>query len=987
MPFNGDTIKDRSLGGSESAAYYLGRELSARGHRVVMFTTTKEEGLFDGVQYCNAGTISERAPLGDAFCHYAEHTPHDVLIIQRHPMGFHRDYASKLNILQLHDIAQYRTAHLIAGGLLRTNIITTVSEFHKQQVAEVHSINPRAIHVVPNGVDPALYECKAVPRAADDNGFDMLYQSRPERGLEHLVRPGGIMERLADLPVRLSICSYDNKPPALAGYYAQLKAWADRLPNIMWLEPLKKADLARLQRSCDLLCYPTEFEEVSCITAMEAMFAGLPMLTSAHGALPETCANTGTLLLPLKDGRADEDAFVTKIRYLLEDRDNPDRDRVSLLGALAEKQRNASHRYTWVKACDVLERTCDEFFRRQARNTSAMLRHYIEHSDIIAAEDLLNERAEESLDAIGKVALDEITDMYDYSRKGDEEYIEHYVAMEGEALDDFGGRDAIVDNALEVVRAETRYKGVRAFVGEAQAKGAKRVLDFGCSFGSMAICLAQDFPSMEFVAVDIVQTWIDCGVAAVEKHNIANLRFERRTIDELGPLAKFDVIIAAEVLEHVRDVRGTIEKLRGSLQPEGMLITTTPYGPWELQGNRETLKRWRAHLHHFERTDLRELFGGHDPKILCAPHAQRSDTNLALGSWVVGVTLKQGKPIGEIDYKRKHRTQAPRQTVSLCIIAKDAESTIRKAVTSVADHVDEIVIGIDPATKDRTREVLANLQEQYPFKAWDVFTGIRALEEGFDAARNLTVERANGQWIMWMDADEEVPISSNIARLLRESSPDAWAMKQVHYSTMPPQVLTTDVPARLFRKDRGIRFYGVVHEHPEQTLGKAVEHTNVCDDVMFAHYGYIDERTRRKRYNRNLPLLVRDLKKHPNRLLNKFLYLRDIAQGLGFEFEQGIQPPDAERRALKGCELFEELVETAPAVRMIVDSMQFYSICNEILGRGFDVTIDMSSSKPGVPELSSKQNIRARFHSREVYLAVLNRLVKETTKHYDSRYA
>ena len=50
IPFNGDTIKTQSLGGSETAGYYMGLELAKRGHRVTMFTNG-EEGMFDGVDY------------------------------------------------------------------------------------------------------------------------------------------------------------------------------------------------------------------------------------------------------------------------------------------------------------------------------------------------------------------------------------------------------------------------------------------------------------------------------------------------------------------------------------------------------------------------------------------------------------------------------------------------------------------------------------------------------------------------------------------------------------------------------------------------------------------------------------------------------------------------------------------------------------------------------------------------------------------------
>ena len=48
---------------------------------------------------------------------------------------------------------------------------------------------------------------------------------------------------------------------------------------------------------------PDRVPEVSCITAMEAMHAGLPFISSSHAAPSETCKESGSILLPLKDGR------------------------------------------------------------------------------------------------------------------------------------------------------------------------------------------------------------------------------------------------------------------------------------------------------------------------------------------------------------------------------------------------------------------------------------------------------------------------------------------------------------------------------------------------------------------------------------------------------------------------------------------------------------------------------------------------------------
>jgi hypothetical protein len=47
-------------------------------------------------------------------------------------------------------------------------------------------------------------------------------------------------------------------------------------------------------------------------------------------------------------------------------------------------------------------------------------------------------------------------------------------------------------------------------------------------------------------------------------------------------------------------------------------------------------------------------------------------------------------------------------------------------------------------------------------------------------------------------------------------------------------------------------------------------------DVEIAHTGYYVESRRRTKFSRNLPLLMADRAKYPERVLGKFLYMRDL---------------------------------------------------------------------------------------------------------------
>lgn len=964
LPFNGETLQTQSLGGSESAAYYLARELAARRHRVTVFTSHAQGGQWDGVTYVPAGAITQATPLGQQFEFYARNTPHDVLVMQRHPQAFAAPFASKVNLWQTHDYALHRLSPSVTGMMWNIDAVLAVSEWHRRQVCDVYALPQDAVRVVPNGVDAALYAGavdESVPLPPTQKLL-LLYQSRPERGLEHLLRPGGIMDRLRDV-AHLVICGYDNTTAEMAPYYAQLAAWAAGLPNVTHVGALTKAQLAGVQRRCDLLVYPTEFEETSCITAMEAMHAGLPLLTSAAAALPETCAGSGTLLLPLKDGVADEAAFVAEIERLAADED--------ALAALRAAQLEAATTRTWSAACDAFEAVVDDCFAR--KSPTAVARHLMKVSDV-ATFDHLDLPANAICDRLRQ----EREQLFGFLAD-DESYAVHYQKHCGTYYD---------EHPKEVLRRipedTTRYKGVVMHLARVRERLGRplRVLDYGCAHGHYTLGLARAFPDCEFTGIDISRRAVEEATAWAAEAGVPNATFGRLR-DGWHAQATYDVVLLAEVLEHVRDYRALLEQARTALDPDGALITTTPYGPWEWTGH-EPYKQAREHWQQFERQDLVEIFADMRPEIACAP-AGHTASGTALGSWVC-LAWPGEHAFGRVDVARKLAQTRPEQTVSACLIVKDGANTLRKALDSLVPWVHEVVIGIDQATTDATLDVITAFERANPWLPVRTYQGPRAIDSGFDVARNLGTEQACGDWILWMDADEELVGGDQLTKLLRTNMHQAYACPQIHFSVQPPQVLTTDFPSRLFRHNGAVRFYGRVHEHPETTPGEAIPTATPRHELQFAHNGYITEEKRRERYFRNLPLLMRDIDEHPDRLLNKFLLIRDLAQGIGFELQQsGGRPlPDHPARAQRVIDLWRELLgNEKPVSRMLLDAMQYYTMAAEVLGGAFDVNVSLATAK--APH-QTNLNVQGKFLRPDDLSQLLTRLSKEATANYDSRY-
>lgn len=84
--------------------------------------------------------------------------------------------------------------------------------------------------------------------------------------------------------------------------------------------------------------------------------------------------------------------------------------------------------------------------------------------------------------------------------------------------------------------------------------------------------------------------------------------------------------------------------------------------------------------------------------------------------------------------------------ISAVILTKNEEKNIRKCITTVR-WSDEIIV-IDDYSKDNTPEIAKSLNAKVYF---------RNLNGDFAGQRNFGLEKAKGEWVLFVDADERVP--------------------------------------------------------------------------------------------------------------------------------------------------------------------------------------------------------------------------------------
>jgi glycosyltransferase involved in cell wall biosynthesis/Tfp pilus assembly protein PilF len=244
----------------------------------------------------------------------------------------------------------------------------------------------------------------------------------------------------------------------------------------------------------------------------------------------------------------------------------------------------------------------------------------------------------------------------------------------------------------------------------------------------------------------------------------------------------------------------------------------------------------------------------------------------------------------------------PRLTV--CLITKNEERFLGRCLESIRELAGQIVV-VDTGSTDWTRDIAARFgAEVYSFE-WS---------DDFSAARNAALERATGDWVLFLDADEELlpDQREKLLKLLEDDSAIAFRLPMIDQGREEEGV--SHVP-RLFRNAPGVFFLGRVHEQvfssvEVRRLEWGLE--NKFGDATLLHHGYTKEMVKsRDKIARNLRLLQKALEElpgEPHLLMNLGLEL--VRAG---KLQDGLAQYDAAFRALSALpreEVAPELRET-----------------------------------------------------------------------------
>jgi tetratricopeptide (TPR) repeat protein len=203
--------------------------------------------------------------------------------------------------------------------------------------------------------------------------------------------------------------------------------------------------------------------------------------------------------------------------------------------------------------------------------------------------------------------------------------------------------------------------------------------------------------------------------------------------------------------------------------------------------------------------------------------------------------------------------------ISLCLIAKNEAAFLPACLASVKGAVDEIIV-VDTGSGDHTIAIAKKAGARVLSIPW---------ADDFAAARNESVAHATGDYVLVLDADEQLaPGAAAALRLAAEARIDCGVLRlhNALIATARPKdivsgKLRSGLPRpvlRFFRRAHPRPFHGRIHEGIDrwaQAAGMTI--TPIPADLV--HYGNTAEMRRaRKKTDRNLRLLELRAKEESN---------------------------------------------------------------------------------------------------------------------------
>ena len=319
LTYDGNTLTNRGLGGSESAVILMSKELAKLNFTVTVFNNCEDSqakpGIYDNVTYRPIHTINDN----DIF---------DIMISSRTIIPFvppsqynlfkpdqygrmhqpelfeNMKKHAKLKILWKHDT--FCMGDHILEELFINNYIDemfTLSDFHTTYVTNSNHGKRRIYEVLKNKVFQTRngivnYNQYVNPKNKDPNLF--VYNASISKGMVPLVTKiwPKIQEQLPNAKLTVIGGYYrfreNAKPDAQEVQWHQL---VKQYPNVNFTGIISQKEIANILTQASYFIFPCAFPETFGISTLEAINYNVPIIATRFGALEETALNLSSYFI------------------------------------------------------------------------------------------------------------------------------------------------------------------------------------------------------------------------------------------------------------------------------------------------------------------------------------------------------------------------------------------------------------------------------------------------------------------------------------------------------------------------------------------------------------------------------------------------------------------------------------------------------------------------------------------------------------------
>jgi len=186
-----------------------------------------------------------------------------------------------------------------------------------------------------------------------------------------------------------------------------------------------------------------------------------------------------------------------------------------------------------------------------------------------------------------------------------------------------------------------------------------------------------------------------------------------------------------------------------------------------------------------------------------------------------------------------------KEKISACMIVKNEEEFLPNCLNSIRAAVDEIIV-VDTGSADDTVNIARNFGAKVYHHPWN---------DSFCEVRNHCLNYASGDWILQIDADEELE-QADIPKLRLAISDNRYNGIIIAIQSIIKDGLHTFYYPRVFRRGKGF-YKNIIHE---QII---IDGERLSTEIRLYHHGYnLDENKMRVKWHRTTHLLKKQIEQN-----------------------------------------------------------------------------------------------------------------------------